>query len=331
MKIDIKSVVEFILSQQNTDGSFSTYELYPVVHPDKDWSRLPDNSPFITANVMYSLLQANSEMTTASLKRAAKYLWQQRERDAYWRFWPARSAQHHIPTDIDDTCVVSFVLTKLGYNIDNRNVLMSNKNKDGYFETWLTPKLSNLVTQPVLTMQFAKDCFFSLPTRMAQFLTFHDAEPAVAANALLYLGEEGNEACVESINNQIFQNSMRLQYYYDELMVYYHVSRAYANGVKTLGHVRKVITERITNRFETITGNNNILLQLMAANVLLDFKTNVELAERLVLGVANDSNYPNQWKCLAYFSSENRNFMAGAPEFTAALYIEAASKLNIKQ
>ena len=67
--------------------------------------------------------------------------------------------------------------------------------------------------------------------------------------------------------------------------------------------------------------SENILLQLMAANVLLDFKTNSELAELLVRHIADHPEYKCNWPCLAYFSSENRNFMAGAPEFTAGLFV----------
>lgn len=328
MNIDTSVVIDFIVSTQNTDGSFDTYELYPVTRPDQDWQKLPDSSPFITANIIYSLLQTDNPKAHECAQKAARHLLTLTEHKAYWRFWPSKSYQHPIPIDTDDTSICSFVLSKLGYTIDNKKILTHNKNNKGYFKTWVTPNLKTFCSHPILSLHFLMDCIKALPTYFVKYLTYADCEPAVAANVLLYLGSKNNQLCIHQIIEQVRNNNMRLQYYYDEIMVYYHIARAYENGVSEFSVLAQTAAERIEKRWNENSLQNNILLQLMSANVLLSFKYNIQLAEQLVYAAQNSTSYPNKWQCLAYFSSENRNFLAGSPEFTAAQFAEAATKLN---
>ena len=87
-------VIQFILSQQEPDGSFPTYESYPVVNPTAGWTRLPDPSPFITANILCSLLQVNDTRLDAAIQRGAQSLIASKESAGFWRFWPVKSKQH---------------------------------------------------------------------------------------------------------------------------------------------------------------------------------------------------------------------------------------------
>ncbi len=70
------------------------------------------------------------------------------------------------------------------------------------------------------------------------------------------------------------------------------------------------------------------LLLLMCAIVFLDYNVEHLAATDIVNAISNSAMYPDKWKTLAYFSSENRNFLAGSPEFLASVFVEAAEKLN---
>lgn len=329
MEDSIDAVIDFIVSRQNADGSFSTYELYPVVKPNDDWSILPDSSPFITANILYSLMQAQNKLLAPVIKKGTESLWRQKERGEFWRFWPIKSRQHPVPLDIDDTSICSFVLERAGYKLNNKQVLLNNVNAAGYFKTWLAPNFKTAITSPLFSFQTWRDCIASIPTVKAEEFAFDDYEPAVAANALLYLGDNTTTLkCADLIIEEVQQNALRLQFYADEVIVYHFIARAYYNGAKSLEVLDKTIADRLKMRFEAPANTENVLLTLMAAIALLDFNTETALAKRLIQTVATNRMVPDKWKCVPYFASKNRNFLAGSPELTAALYIEAYSKMK---
>lgn len=329
MAPNLQKVIQFIAAQQNERGGFPSFELYPVVKPDEDWSAIPDDSPFITANILCSLLQLNDESVQPIVKKGARYLYGLMEYGGYWRFWSLQSKQHPVPLDLDDTAVASYVLVKAGCSPNNREILSGNKNSSGYFETWLKPKWQLLFRQPWLNFKLLHNYYATQVTVNMGDFNFSDHEPAVAANVLLYLGEKGNEACVRQIIREVKSENPPLQFYPDEIMLYYHIARAYARGpITSFNELKEIITARLQKRFTGNLHEGDILLYLMAANVLLDFNTNIPLAGKLVDYIVRSSMCPDNWQCLPYFCSKNRNFLVGSPAFTAALFAEAYTKLN---
>jgi hypothetical protein len=119
-----------------------------------------------------------------------------------------------------------------------------------------------------------------------------------------------------------------MQFYSDEVMVYYHIARAYKNGVESFGQLKDIITQRLVKRFSLKLVDDQILLFMLAANILLDYETEIILAEEILDAVTRSKLYPAAWESIEYFSSENRNFLAGSPEFTASVFIQAISKLE---
>ena len=325
----IDPVIRFIISQQEPDGSFPTYESYPVVNPAASWTKLPDPSPFITANILFSLTQLDDSRLNIPVQKAIQSLMVLKEGIGFWRFWPAKSRQHPVPLDMDDTSVVSFIMARCGHHFNNKRILLNNKNSDNYFETWLKPRLSNLVTSPLVTYNFLNDCLQALPTKRAGRLAFNDKEPAVAANVVLYLGEnEETKSCIAQIITEVNSLVIPMQYYDDEIVVYYHIARAYINGVKSFGQLGQVMAARICARFNNAVLSDNEMLCAMAANVLLDYNLERALAERLIASITDGKSYPDKWLTHPYFCSNDRNFFAGSPALTAALFVEACSKLN---
>src|ERR1039458_853714 len=99
MKKKIEPVVQFIISQQESDGSFSTYESYPLSNADAGWTKLPDASPFITANILFSLMQLNDVRLDGPIQKAVKSLLASKEGKGFWRFWPVKSKQDATPPE----------------------------------------------------------------------------------------------------------------------------------------------------------------------------------------------------------------------------------------
>ena len=325
----MEPVIQFILSQQEADGSFSTFESYPVVNPAAGWTRLPDPSPFIAANILCSLLYVKDARLDAAILRGAQNLIASKEGAGFWRFWPVKSRQHPVPLDMDDTCIVLYVLRACGFEFGNKEILLSNQSEDGYFETWLRPRWKHFFISPSITWGFIKDYRLASPTHQLKHFDYTDREPAVAANVLLYLGDnDRTKACIRQVITEVTSEKMSLQFYDDEMVVYYHIARAYSNGIRAFGEPADTIAERIRFRFGGISTVENEMLCAMAANVLLDFGKEPGLAAKLIGLIAEGDSYPDNWKTHAYFCSKDRNFLSGSPALTAAIFVEACTKLK---
>ncbi len=331
MELNIDRVISYIAAQQESNGSFATYEAYPVVNPRAGWTLLPDPSPFITANILFALIQVNDPRLKPVIERGANNLLKSKEGAGFWRFWPVKSKQHPLPPDLDDTSIALSVLARCGYHFNNRNILLSNVSKDGYFETWFRPRWANFFTSPVATYRFVNDYFLARPTHKLKYFAYGDKEPAIAANALLYLGEnEQTQPCIKQIVTEVKTGAMPRKFYDDDVVIYYHLSRAHANGIKSFKEIGNTIAQKLLQRFTT--SEENVFLRCMAANILLDFGLELKLAEDLLLSVANSEYYPDKWVTDAYFCSNDKNFLAGSPALTAAVFAEGCAKLNrIKQ
>ncbi len=329
MKYNIDSVIEFILVGQNEDGSFNTYELYPVVKPQDDWSKLADSSPFISANILHALMMTENPSIQSNIEKGGLNLLHHKERGDYWRFWPLKSKQHPVALDVDDTSICSFVLQKLGYKLNNKKVLSYNINEKGYFNTWIQPTWRILLSNPILYFGLVHDYNLSKPTVAAAEFSFDDYEPAVAANVLLYMGDNiQTRLCMQLIIEEIRNSKIKLEFYADEVIVYYHVARAFANGVEYLGTLSEVITSRIEKRFSKNQKIETNLHKALAASVLGYFQSSSLLASKLIEEISNTCGKNNDWKCEPYFASKDRNFLAGSPELTAAFFVEACTIHN---
>jgi hypothetical protein len=323
----IDKVIPFIIAQQESDGSFPTWESYPVVNPAAGWTLLPDPSPFITANILFSLTQLNDPRLKKTVAKGAESLLASKEGQGFWRFWPVKSKQHPLPLDMDDTCIALSVLNRCGYDFNVRSVLLNNQNAYGYFETWLQPRLSTLLISPDIAYSFFKDYLLARPTHKLKYFAYNDKEPAIAANALLYLGEnDQTKACIDRIIQEVTTGAMPRKFYDDDIVIYFHIARAYANGVHSFKELGPIMAENIRNRFAG--DNENDMLRAMAANILLDYKLELALAKHLLQSIASGKSFPDKWVTDAYFCSNDKNFLAGSPDLTAAVFVEACAKLN---
>ncbi len=325
----IEPVIEFVLSLQEPGGGFPTYESYPIVNPDAGWTRLPDASPFITANVLFSLMQLNNTTAvSAAFEKGVQSLLTAKEGIGFWRFWPANSKQHPVPLDMDVTCIVLFVLNRCGHTFKSDKILLNNKSAGGYFETWLGPRIS-MWPFPAVAFNFLKDYGRTKPTQKLGYFAFNDKEPAVAANVVLHLGEnKKTQPCIDQIISEVKTGDISKQFYHHDIVVCYHISRAYANGVQGFKVLGPVIAAKICAYFNAGNIVDDDMLCAMAANVLLNFNREIELAEKLIIHIASSKSYPDKWTSSSYFCSKDHNFFSGSPALSAGIFVEACANLN---
>lgn len=323
----LQEVLNYVIASQQADGGFPTYEYFPVWKPQNGWTVLPTSSPFITSNILYSLLEIGDNSLDAVIQKGCSFLLDNMEFGGYYRFWPFKSKQHAVPLDMDDTSVSSYILERCGKPVDNKAILHLNRNAKGYYYTWLVPAKFLLKQQPKMAARFALACAQGVFTRILRHYFYTDYEPGVAANALLYLGQTPEtQPCIQLIIDEILANKYHLKFYEDELAVYYHIARAYKHGITNFGVLIPTIMQRIKTRISTGAYISE-LSRGMAANTLIDFCVETDLATDIILTIAQGGMCPDKWLPQTYFASRDRNFLAGSPQYTAIVYAEACSKL----
>jgi hypothetical protein len=328
VRYELDYLIKYLLSVQRKDGGFDTYESYPVVKPEQGWTILPVPSPFITSNILFSLSGCSDEKAKEIIRKGCLFLEKCKEREGYWRFWPLNSGQHPVPLDVDDTAIASYVLHKNGKQLKNRDFLSDNTDSRGYIYTWLLPSFPLFFRHPLKTVCLLKDYWAAHSTIKLNHFSVEDTEPGVAANALLYLGENANtQKCIELIQQEIIRGEFPMKFYNHKIVVYYHISRAYKESIPSFKSLKgKILTE--VQHILSTEPELNEMLKLMAANILLNFSDETETAELILKQTETCLLHPFNLQPRAYFCSHDRNFLAGSPAYTAALFIEAACKLK---
>lgn len=322
----INAILQYLATQQGTDGEFKSLESYPQEHPfgHKGWF-YTDPSPFIHANILCALQEIDHQLAQIIIKKGCQFIQQQQEGRGFWRFWRHGGKTHNVPIDLDDTALCSYILTKNHIQVTNKNHIISNQDQTGYFYTWVLPRRP-LLKYPALYYFLYKDVKNLQLILASPMLAVADQEPAVAANVILYLGDtSATKACIQQILQQLEHPSEApLQYYDDPLVIFYHVSRAYYNGVKGFAPAITLFK----NYLQTMSAPENPLKQAILAITLLNFKLYKEPDLHINIKNIAEIAQRQQWESYIYFVSKDRNFRAGSPELTAALCAEALAKFS---
>lgn len=150
----------------------------------------PDPSVFPTALMAHSLSFAPG--AAAVRERALGFLLAESDRNGLWRHW-TREHPHHreLPPDLDDTACASAALSHSGRAfVDNRELLLANRDGRGLFFTWITlrPRWNPSPAHRKVTLAQLRHAptlyFFFRRTSAAP----EDVDAVVNANVLFYLG-----------------------------------------------------------------------------------------------------------------------------------------------
>lgn len=329
MKFEIKkqqdNIINYLRESQKPNGEFESLESYPEDHPEAQsgW-RYTDPSPFIHANIIYSLMQIKQPQTRLMVEKGIAFIKSLQENKCFWRFWPHGGQTHNVPLDMDDTCLCSVILEKNGYNLNNKKILLANQDERGTFNTWILPRRP-FIKFPAFYWFLRKDLKKIRPILDSEMLDQHDTEPGVAANVLLYLGK--NPATFKSIGNiilQVKENEFPLQYYHDPLYTYFHISRAFFAGISSFIELKNVIIRSATDRLEN--SNSNIFEKIISLLCILNFGEKDHFMISPTIDKILEFSKENEWQSFAYFTSKDKNFRAGSPCLTASFALEALTK-----
>ncbi|HEX2834758.1 MAG TPA: hypothetical protein VHW00_17225 [Thermoanaerobaculia bacterium] len=153
-----------------TERQLPTGEL-PVLAAGK-----PDPSVFPTALAAHTLSFAPEAATLRA--RALDFLEREMQPRGLWKHWTREHPfAHELPPDLDDTSCASAALARAGRTfVDNKALLLRNRNRAGLFYTW---KLTRTQLRHPLVC-----AMFFLKTSAKPF----DVDAVVNANVLFYFG-----------------------------------------------------------------------------------------------------------------------------------------------
>jgi cytochrome P450 len=297
-------------------GEFPSYENYPKLNENEWHYTYP--SPFIHANVLYSLLQTEVKNNPSIIKPAIDFLLQEKETGDVWRFWKVNVARNPVPPDVDDISICSFVLSKCGYRLNNKSLLQKNI-RNNVIHTWIKPSLWYAITYPALLLKLLTSKKAIAPTIKGNMLNYNDSELGVMANVLMYLGEkEETEKVVNHCINLWNTKADAHNFYDNDLIVAYHIARAYKNGVTGFGELTHSINQYIDDNL-----NKFSFAELNLAFLTLNYLKQSKNKNKILTAIVNSICEPNfKFEHFRYFTSKDRNYYGGSACLTAAWFLE---------
>jgi Prenyltransferase and squalene oxidase repeat len=303
-KIDLSIIkaIDFLYRSQLPYGEFKIY-----ASPNKDLEGCSfESSPSVAAFVLYSTQFVDHPKVAEMKRKALNFLVEEMEAPGVWRFWSSRS-QVRIDPDLDDTCYISFVLREHHPHIlfgSNIQIILDNRNEQGLFYTWIRDRRAK-----------------------------NDVDSVLNANVLFYLGErEETQAACDYLNHIILTNQEEgsYLYYVGHCSLYYAMSRAFYNGVFSLGKSRDAIIDKITSRQQPDGSFGDDLNTAYAVCTLLNFRhcDNI-LLHRAVHRLLGQQMESGAWSKVAAAIGPPPWVWWGSEELTTAVSIEALARYHL--
>lgn len=319
-----KKAIELIEKEQLPSGEFPTYEYYPN-SPElekKGW-HIADSSPFVHSNIVGSLMNLKNIKFPKQIEKAVEFIVQKKEIGDVWRFWEIGEHKNNVPADIDDTAICSLVLKQKGIKLNNVELMLGNE-KNGIILTWFLPQFKILFSKPSLAVKLWKERKYYQPTIDSKMLSENDFELGVMANALAYLGE--NKKTTKAIDYCIkkWESGNYNQFFYNnELVISFHLARAYYHGISAFKKLEKSILKNIQNNYNTFE-----LTELILSGLILKyFKCDTDLRKRLqgkIIEITEEKSF--EFPQFPYFTSKDRNYVAGSNCLVASWFLELSEE-----
>lgn len=308
-------------------GHVPTYQNFPDFPPKKDkgW-HYTYPSPFVHANVLYSLLNSVDNEAIRFVQEQSNFLLDLMEAGGIWRFWPLDNCENPVPPDVDDTAICSLVLKKLGHSVSNEEILRTRISPDGRLLTWVMPDRRLFWKSPSLFWKIWRERKQVQPTLTSGMLHPDDTEVGVTANVLLYLGEDTEtKTVIERCIHDWRSGTDTFNFYENGMVVAYHIARAYHEGISGFGVLKDDIVQMIEKEapqqpFPELLLSALSLRHLGETGALTDYVT-ARIINHCLIGKYLFQSHP-------YFTSKDRVFFAGSPCLTAAWFLEATNGIH---
>ena len=323
-----EEALDLLKASQLESGEFPTFEYYPILEElkQKGW-HITAPSPFVHANVILSLINLKNSKLGSIIHKGIEFIQSQKERGDVWRFWKLGSALNNVPPDIDDSAICSAVLERKGFQLGNKKLLQRNIESNGILKTWITPSFVNAFGRPKLNFKWWKEKQFYKATVNANLLDLNDYELGVMANALLYLGENTiTNGTIELCIDLWKKNKDTSHFYNNDLVVAYHLARAFKSGITSFKKLSTEILELIEIRLNNLSFPELLLAGLCISYFELTTDLKHQIAERIKTQVTmNGFEFPN----FEYFTSKDRNYVAGSPMLVVCWFLELAEEWDL--
>lgn len=337
----IDSIVRFLSEEQTPDGEFRmlrsfTKTVGDYVRPTKyqgwyDFGR----STFATATILYHLQHIHHPTVERMKEKACNFL-KRRIEAGVFRYTAAYDKPIDIPPDIDCTCIALAALQSNGCRLrGNRSMILSNTDRQGNFYTWFIPRQRHL-KQPQNFFWLVRDRWtwkrrmLSYGTSAGEMVKIEDEykhrnEPAVAANALLYLGiDPRTKISLETMIRRIERGDLSLEYYGDNLVAFFHLARLYQAGVERVLDLKPMILSTICSRQSPDGNTGGPFNTALASLVWIYFKCwdDVHL-NKAIHYLALHEMHEKGWLPFHYANDCYNVFQDGSAGLLALFYLEA--------
>jgi hypothetical protein len=255
-----------------------------------------------------------------------RFLERKREGSGFWRFWCSGDRRHtYFPPDIDDTALASFVLTTRQPTVlDNREILLDNRDANGALYTWIVPRRPE-------QSEWLRDAGFELSRNCLARLAHtgsRDTVDAVAnANALLYLGDCAlTESVSRFIVDIILEGNERnwIPYYPGLTSLYYAVGRAYLHGAESMAPVSDPVVDRVVGLLRS--GMKDELAVALGACAMMDYGYTGNALPGAVCSLLDSQGRDGAWPIRPAFLGPAPYY--GSAELTTAIAIEAVARFR---
>lgn len=300
----ISKAVDILYQTQLPSGGFPNYS-----SSDKGMEEdcRFDNCVFSSTIIGYCLSFSENVKVVQILQKIRNFLISEMIYPGIWCYWSSESGSKIIP-DMDDTCCASFLLRKShSYLLRGENItlLLHNRNESGLFYTWLN-------SSPDLEEQ-------------------NDIDSVVNGNVILYLGErEETKKTIDFLNRIVLEDHEEDTYWYylNNLALYYMMSRAYFNGVKSLHPSADSIIRKVTSMQSQNGSFGDELNTALAISTLLNHNfSDLTILTKGAEFLLDSQTKTGMWKKRAFYAGPQHpsphSVWFGAEALTTALCLEA--------
>ena len=324
--------LEFMRRNQLPSGEFKTY-----MSTDNSLATdcVVDSSPFPTALIAYSLGFARSAVADAMIERTLRFFIDEMEGAGLWRYWTKQHQYHSIiPPDLDDIACVSLVLRRHGIAFpDNRQLLLTNRNPQGLFYTWLTPRWPlppDAGHWRVVLPQLANPLKFYYFWKLNESAR-HDVDCVVNANVLFYVGDGPATRAVSDYLIDIARRGAEDccdKWHLNRFMFYYVVGRNYDAGVSALAAARDDAINRIIAAAKPGGAiGDTVLDTALAVCALLYWRSAPPELERAVSFLLDEQRAAGDWpRAALYYGGPKKYYGWGSEELTTGFCLEGLAR-----
>lgn len=321
--------LDFLQRGQLPSGEFKVYMSTDHVL-EKDC--IVDSSPFPTALIAHSLGFSDSIKARAMLARVIQFFLAEMEGPGLWRYWTRKHQYHkHIPPDLDDIACVSSVLRKHRIAFPkNLKLIMANRNRQGLFYTWLTPRWPVSMDSAYCRVVFRQ---WLNPLKLYYFWKLNESAPndvdcVVNANVLFYVGATPKtQAVIDYLINVVRRQEEACcdKWHLNRFTFYYTLSRNFHSGVLEFSIVRdEIVGKIIATANEDGSIGENAQDTALAICALLNWNSFPPELIRAIRYLLSTQRTTGDWpRAVLYYGGPKKYYGWGSEELTTGFCLEA--------